>query len=310
MDWGSTERETRLRQPEICGLAGRADSPKDVMLRYFGNDGNIGQMTESFSQRHRLAGPPPGTLLRDEVPISFRMFLVNLPHTHVGIEFHELQKVTCEVLQEWPDENLPPYYDYKKHIQKCEWFRIYEIIEGLYRLLCGKDGLYHDDSTSFFKVINEAFVAQNIGWQLDYNGNIVTRGDEVFENTLGIAVDVLGQNNKLTAADHLKSAIRALSERPKANTPGAVSHSTNAVECVLGDLTGIKGLTLGKYLDRYPKLFHPAIKKALNGVYGYASDAGARHGKEGIEPSHEEARFAVATCAAVCTLLTNQPPQP
>jgi len=236
------------------------------------------------------------------------MFLVDLPHSSVGVEIHEVQKVVCEVLQRWPDESLPPYYDYKRHIQKCEWFRIYEIIEGLYRLVQGKGG-YYPYTSSFAAAINEALVSQNIGWQLDYDGHVVTRGDEVFEGTIATAVDVLGLNNKPTAADHLKSAVRALSERPKTNTAGAVSHATSAVECVLGDLTG-EALTLGKYLDRHSKLFHPCLKKALDGIYGYASDAGARHGKEGIEPSPEEARFAVATCAAVCTLLTNQPPKP
>ncbi len=261
-------------------------------------------MPDTFSQRHGLAGPPPGTLLRDEVPPSFRMFLVDLGHEG-PLEYHEIQKVVCNVLQVWPSQSTP-YYECKKHSQKCDWFFIYDIIEGLYNFLFEKTRhSFSSDTLRFTETINRAFVEQNIGWQL-VNGKIVVRGDEAFEGTVRTAVDVLGQNNKATAANHLKSAIRALSERPKANTPGAVSHSTSAVACVLGELTG-EPLTLGKYLDRYPKLFHPALKKALDGVYGYASDAGARHGREGIEPSLEEARFAVATCAAACTLLTNQP---
>ena len=58
----------------------------------------------------------------------------------------------------------------------------------------------------------------------------------------------------------------------------------------MSDITG-EAFALGKYLDRYPALFHPALKKALDGVYGYASDAGARHGKEGVEPSFEAAQL-------------------
>jgi hypothetical protein len=68
-------------------------------------------------------------------------------------------------------------------------------------------------------------------------------------------------------------------------------------------------MTLGKYLDKHPDLFHPSLKKALDGVYGYASDAGARHGKEGKEPSFDEAQFAVTACAAACTLLTAMNPK-
>src|ERR1019366_719847 len=143
-------------------------------------------------------------------------------------------------------------------------------------------------------------------WQLA-NGEVVQRGDGAFESTIREADAVLVKSGRPTAAGHLKSARRALSERPKANTAGTVAHATSAVECVLGEITG-ESLTLGKYLDRHSKLFHPALKKALDGIYGYASDAGARHGKEGIEPSLDEAQFAVSTCAAACTLLTNRPP--
>lgn len=121
------------------------------------------------------------------------------------------------------------------------------------------------------------------------------------------AVAVLEEDTKPTAAGHMRFAISALSSRPRANACGAVAHATSAVECVLGEITG-EETTLGKYLDKNPGLFHPALKKGLDGIYGYASDEGARHGKEGTEPSREEAEFAVAVCAAVCTLLTRKHP--
>jgi hypothetical protein len=68
-------------------------------------------------------------------------------------------------------------------------------------------------------------------------------------------------------------------------------------------------MTLGNYLDKNSGLFHPALKKGLHGIYGYASDEGARHGKEGTEPTREEAEFVVAVCAAACTLLTRKHPK-
>jgi hypothetical protein len=177
--------------------------------------------------------------------------------------------------------------------------------KGLYKLLLAKRRI----NSAFGAAINEALVSQNIGWQLDGNGQVVTRGDEAFERTTKSAVAVLEGNAKPTAAGHLRSAISALSERPKANTSGAVAQATSAVECVLGEITGGKGMSLGKYLDKHPKLFHPALKKGLDGIYGYASSEGARHGVEGTEPSRDEADFAVAVCAAVCTLLTQRHPK-
>jgi len=68
-------------------------------------------------------------------------------------------------------------------------------------------------------------------------------------------------------------------------------------------------MTLGKYLDKHSALFHPALRKGLDGIYGYASDEGARHGKEGTAPDRDDAAFVVAACAAICTLLTKKHPK-
>lgn len=199
-------------------------------------------------------------------------------------------------------------------LQGAPWFSVYDVIEALHA------AFEHDDSISlelgllsdgpfpkapgFERDINDYLAQEGIPWQL-VNGGIVTRGSEAFEGTVKTAVAVLVEDKKTTAAGHFQFAINALSARPKANTSGAVAHATNAVECVLGEVTG-QTMTLGKYLDKNPALFHPALKKGLDGIYGYASDEGARHGKEGTEPSYEEAEFVVATCAAVCTLLTRK----
>jgi len=159
----------------------------------------------------------------------------------------------------------------------------------------------------FQQDINNYFTYAGIGWKLE-NGKVIARGDDAFEGTVKTAVAALEEGETPTAAGHLRFAIAALSARPKPNTSGAVAHATNAVECVLGEITGAT-MTLGEYLNKNPGLFHPALKKGLHGIYGYASDEGARHGKEGTEPTGEEAEFAVATCSAVCTLLTRKRPK-
>jgi len=106
----------------------------------------------------------------------------------------------------------------------------------------------------------------------------------------------------------LDNAINALSARPTVNTSGAVTHATSAVECVLGEITTGKKKGFSEYLQENPGLFHPALKDGLGKIYAYASDV-ARHGKEGTEPAREDAEFVVATCAAVCTLLTRKHPK-
>lgn len=262
-------------------------------------------MPDYFSQRQRLAGPPPGTLLRDDVPVSFRIFLLNLPgNPKVNVSTQELHAAICDCLQVWPNTNLSFYDDCKYHVQKCRWFRIYDIIERLYQIVHEKHPYC---STQFANAINVAFVEQNIGWRL-VDGEIITRGSEAFENTLNAASRVLMENAKPTAAQRIHNAIKALSARPNPDTSGAASHATSAVECVLHQITG-KAMSLGKFMDSYKTSFHPALKRTLDGIYGFASDAGARHGREGKEPTFAEAQFVIAICAAACTLLTTTNPQ-
>ena len=159
------------------------------------------------------------------------------------------------------------------------------------------------NAPSFRDEINRLFIHEGIGWQLDGEGKIISRGDENFTEALEGAISKLDDTKRPTAAEHLKLSLQALSQRPTANTAGAVSHATSAVECVLHDITG-KPRTLSAHLAKEEQLFNPLIKEALAKIYGYASgQGGARHGREGALPAPEEARFIVATCAAVCTLL-------
>jgi hypothetical protein len=117
----------------------------------------------------------------------------------------------------------------------------------------------------------------------------------------------LNQGGRTTAGERIARAIRNLSIRPNPDLSGAISHATGAIECVLGDITG-ENLTLGGYL-KDNNLLPPSIKKALEGIWGYACNEGARHGKEGIEPPREEAEFIVAISAAVTTYLNRKHPR-
>lgn len=257
----------------------------------------------SFSRRQGLAGPPLGTLVREDAPVGIRLALLKGAMEFVtdGYEFRNLVCAVLNVQPKSPDTSSDGWQEAKSLVYQCEWFKVYDLIE---RVVCFRPThrpLSMRARDSFIQAINEAFLEESIGWQLIYN-KVVIRGDEAFEGTVKTAVGHLESNEMPTSAGHLGSAINALSTRPKANTSGAVSHATSAVECVLGEITG-QSTTLGDHLKKNPSLLHPALQKGLHGIYGYASDEGARHGKEGTEPALAEAEFVVATCAAVCTLL-------
>jgi hypothetical protein len=256
----------------------------------------------SFSQRRGYSGLPKEITVREDAPESIRAVALDTAST-LGLS--GMREIVCRILRIRPSPHIwseeAVWREVEYLVYRCEWFKVYDIIEAFAKALMEKRNRRWQE---FYTAINECFVEEGIGWQL-VNGEVVTRGDEAFEGTIKTAVTVLEEAAKPTAAGHIKFATSALSARPTANTSGAVAHATSAVECVLGAITG-QSMTLGQYLGKNPGLFHPALKKGLDGIYGYASDEGARHGKEGTEPSREDAEFVVATCAAACTLLTRK----
>ena len=151
----------------------------------------------------------------------------------------------------------------EKHLLSCEWFRVYDFLErfaakNMHWILTEKPKALY-----FTRSVNQYFCDNGIGWRL-VGEEVIARGDDAFQEAVATAASRLRETERPTAANHIRSAVRALSERPKANTPGAVAHGTSAVECLLNNISG-EAMSLGKYLDKHPGLFHPAVKKALDG---------------------------------------------
>lgn len=196
---------------------------------------------------------------------------------------------------------------------RCEWFRIYDLIEDRFERLDFHDTELRNadeefQAYPFQRNINDYFEYAGIGWKLA-GGKIVARGDDAFERTVQTAEVELKNGGRTTAADCIEDAIRNLSFRPKPRLGAAVARATNAMECVLHDITGEERMTFGDYLQRYPDLFPGGLAKTFGGLWGYASNEGARHGKEGVEPPREETEFIVAIVASLTTYLNRKHPR-
>ncbi len=193
----------------------------------------------SFSQRHGYSGPLPGKLIREDAPHSLRVTVLNAAQM-CYMKPDVVRDTICRVLRtRAAAESLTifeKWHEAERLVQKCWWYKVYDIIEALSE---AEPFL----QAEFAKEINDCCIEEGIGWQL-VNGKIVARGDEGFQEAVKTATSQLHENQRPTAAGHIQSAVKALSERPKSNTPGAVAHATSAVECVLHDITG-HALTLG-----------------------------------------------------------------
>lgn len=110
------------------------------------------------------------------------------------------------------------------------------------------------------------------------------------------------------AADHLRHASDLLNE---GDWDGSCRESIHAVESVarLIDPDASKDLKLALRKLEEKEALHPALRAALNNLYGYTSDEkGIRHAKLN-DPSNvtqHEALFFLGTCASGVTYLVNR----
>ena len=259
-------------------------------------------MTDRFSQRRGLIGENTDIRVRDDAPRELRSVVVDIAYES-GISPSVLRVLVCKVLRvaadpnnwsEFPNINM----EVRDHVDSCDWFHVYDLIEEIYR------SLTPDHASSFGEEINKYFRQRGIGWQLD-GGLIEVRGPEHFESAVHKTLDLLEGAGRSTAHSELREALRDLSRRPDPDETGAIQHAMAALECVARDITGDQNATLGKIISNHPNLIPKPLDQAVDKAWGYASDKG-RHLKEGSSPSYEDAELIVNMSGAVCSYLLHK----
>lgn len=256
-----------------------------------------------FSKRYDFAITPPITI-RTDAPANLRYAVIQCAH-ECGLSFSQIRNVVCRILLSAPDPNnwseVPNIRDEVfGEINGCEWYKVYDVAEGLLAFIEGTFG--YDDAVQYAEAMNAFFVEAGIGWQFTANEGIVYRGDEPFQVTITDAVSTLRDSGRSNASREIEEAIRDVSRRPLPDITGAVSHSMAAVECVAQDVLGTSG-TLGAVVAQLdlPKPLDQAVSK----LYGFASQHG-RHVNEQSRPSLEDAELLVQVSCAVCSYLAKK----
>lgn len=287
-----------------------------------------------FSKRHGYTGRAIEITVREDAPERLRFVLLDVAK-RMGVRPSTLRDITCSVLKQRPDPNNWSEYpnilgEVEDHVYGCDWYRVYDIIERIWVYLDKLDPEPEPEPDDFFaqdaqdpelsfcpqepkarkicqfeRELNEFFIEEGIGWQLA-NGQIITRGEESFESQVRIAQGSLEDAGRPTASRRIHDALQSLSRRPEPDSAGAISHAIAALECVAGDIIGNEKATFGDILKSHPDLFPGGLKKGLEGVWGYACNEGARHGKEGRVPERDEAELVVGLAASVATYLNRK----
>ena len=227
----------------------------------------------------------------------------------VGMSPNRMREFVCEALLVLPDPNnwsdYPNVWDeVNYHINRCPWFRVYNIAEALYK---GFSSVWDEHTVNtkqkkFAERLNQYFREEGIGWEMR-DGQIVYRGSEDFSKTTREAVRVLKKSGRPNAASEMHDALRDISRRPKPDLTGAIRHAMAALEATARDVTGKPKPTLGKLISEL-ELPRP-LDTAVDKLWGYSSEY-ARHIREGQTVGTVEAELLVSVACAVCTFLTKR----
>lgn len=109
---------------------------------------------------------------------------------------------------------------------------------------------------------------------------------------------------------HLENALKLMSDRKSPDYRNSIKESISAVEAICRLIVKNKNATLGKALDIIEKEckieLHPALKRAFDNLYGYASSAeGIRHAfsNENVTVSFEDAKLMIVSCSGFVNYL-------
>lgn len=267
-----------------------------------------------FSKRLGFEPPQAEITVTRDAPHDLRGVVVDIAY-EAGLGPHRLRSIVCQMLRVREDpSNWSAFpnvdYEVRGHVDSCEWYEVYEIIETIYGELLRGSRKYASVQDSelrpqyFADELNKYFLKKGIGWQL-VEGEVRVRGEQDFEDTLTGATNALYESGRPTAAKEISQALHDLSRRPEADLTGALQHALAAVECVMRDVTHDPKATLGSLLSRYKGTIPAPLDQAVEKIWGFASEQG-RHLREGKEPTQEETELTVHVAAAVATYLAKK----
>lgn len=265
---------------------------------------------DSFSKRHGYRGPASEITIREEAPEVLRGYILWSLRRY--LDASQARQLVCSALNRLPDRGNwsagNVWDEVTWLLEDCEWFRVYDLLEAVYRNLAAHQNRLMASSTpfslsEFSEDLNALFEENGIGWKME-NGQILARGTEAFEVILRQASPALQSVGMQTSSDELHKALQDLSRRPNPDLTGAVQHGMAALECAARSIAGLTGKsTLDDVAKSRPDLFRPPLNEAIPKLWGFASNRG-RHILEGGEPTYKEVELVVGVAATLATYLS------
>ena len=186
--------------------------------------------------------------------------------------------------------------------QRPHW-QVFDLIQEILR---------HPSCPDDFKrAMAECFGKGQLAYSISFS-NVPTIMPMTNEQTSGAIMDALDEMNRSGLSGGIRHLENASDRINKGDHAGAVRESIHAVESVARTLDPKSSNALApalKALEERRRL-HPALKEAMNKLYGYTSDEqGIRHAlleKGEAEVGSEEAVFMFGACAVFCGYLASK----
>jgi hypothetical protein len=207
-----------------------------------------------------------------------------------------------------------PSYLLEELVLGRTWWEVYDLCEAFVEYIAKGQKysapmyrrLAEQSAAEFQKKLDDAMKDLGLGWQMEH-GRVVAREDGPIEALLGEAGDALAGAKLGTSAEHLAQARADLSRRPKPDLTGCVHHSIAALEAVARECSGDAKATLGQVIERHAEQLgiRPPLDQALIKLWGFSSEEGGRHGREGSEPTRREAVLLFGFAASMIAFLAS-----
>lgn len=269
-------------------------------------------MKDRFSQRYGHS-PVKQVIQLDSMDSDLRNSLWNALELHfwqplysprvqgIGSADNRVLRVICSAIWadyfKYPLDTLSNNWDttkgrIRKYFFESHWPEVYDFIEFMSQFDVGRH------SGQFEPLVNGYLEREVSGYRfVDEQITPITDPNEISEIELAVA----GRPDSVS--EHLKTALRLLSDRQEPDYRNSVKESISSVEAQVRSTLGVENGTLGDLLKQLHQVspIHPALRTAFSTLYGYTSDeSGIRHSllEGGRTVSFSEAKFMLVACSA------------
>ncbi len=192
----------------------------------------------------------------------------------------------------------------RKYFFECKWNERYDFIEKVVE--------YYDDEKSPQTTHNEEFkkfcnqILEEESAPYRFVGDLIT---PIISNIEIEAIEESLKSPLKPVYEHINASLTFLSDRKKPDYRNSIKEAISAVEYVCRKIANENDVTLTKALNKIETegkiQFHPKLKKSLQELYWYTSDAeGIRHSlKDEKNLSCEDAKFMLVSCSAFTNYL-------